>query len=236
MLDIQNLRAGYGSIEALHGVSLKVEDQEIVTVLGPNGAGKSTLLKAIVGLIEVRQGSISFDGHQINGMRPEGILSRGLTLVPEGRGIFDGLTVLENLLIGAYLEKDQNEIDERVTMVGKRFPVLAERHNQMGVTLSGGEQQQLAIARALMSVPKMLLLDEPSLGLAPNLVENVMDLLRELRQDGLTILLVEQNTHQALKVSDRAYVMTSGTIRAEGPSSEFREKGLELERAYLGDE
>lgn len=234
MLEVQNLTAGYGPVDVLRGMSLKVSAGEIVAVLGPNGAGKSTLLKTLVGLIVARQGRVLFEGESIIGMSPEDILGRGMALVPEGRGIFAGLTVMENVTIGAYLERDQKKKDDRLAMVFERFPVLAKRHRQMGVTLSGGEQQQLAIARALMSGPRMLLLDEPSLGLAPNLVLAVMDLLRQLRRDGLTVLLVEQNIHQALEVADRVYVMASGTIQVEGDSRELKERGLELEGAYLG--
>lgn len=234
MLEVQDLTAGYGPLDVLHKIALHVEVGEIVAVLGPNGAGKSTLLKTLVGLIEPRRGTVRFDGQPITGMSPEQILSRGLALVPEGRGIFAGLTVFENLQVGAYLERSQKAIADRLAKVYERFPVLEQRHAQMAVTLSGGEQQQLAIARALMSGPRMLMLDEPSLGLAPGLVQKVMDLLQELRQDGLTVLLVEQNIHQALKVSDRVYVVASGAIQFEGVSAEFREKGLELEQAYLG--
>ncbi len=234
MLEVQDLTAGYGPVDVLHEIALHVEAGEIVAVLGPNGAGKSTLLKTLVGLVEPRRGTVRFSGQPITGMSPEQILSRGLALVPEGRGIFAGLTVFENLKVGAYLERSQKAIADRLARVYERFPVLEQRHAQMAVTLSGGEQQQLAIARALMSGPRMLMLDEPSLGLAPSLVQKVMDLLQELRQDGLTVLLVEQNIHQALKVSDRVYVMASGAIQFEGISAEFREKGLELEQAYLG--
>jgi branched-chain amino acid transport system ATP-binding protein len=234
MLEIDELDAGYAAVDVLHGISIQVEAGEIVAILGPNGAGKSTLLKTIVGLIPARKGEIRFDGKEINGLSPEAILGRGLALVPEGREIFTGLTVLENLQVGAYLEPDQKEVARRIADISERFPVLSDRQSQIGVTLSGGEQQQLAIGRALMSAPKMLMLDEPSLGLAPGLVKAVMDLLREIRDDGLTVLLVEQNIHQALEISDRVYVMASGRIQFEGDAVEFRERGLELERAYLG--
>lgn len=234
MIETQELIAGYGPVNVLQKVSINVKPKEIVAVIGPNGAGKSTLLKALVGLIEPRFGTIRYDGKPITGVTPEKALLLGLALVPEGRGILSGLTVYENLLIGAYIEKNKKIISERISDVYARFPVLAERSSQTAVTLSGGEQQQLAIARALMSAPKMLMLDEPSLGLAPNLVQKVMDLLCELRTDGITVLLVEQNITQALAISDRVYVMSTGKILFEGPSAKFIGKNEELEQAYLG--
>lgn len=234
MLEVQSLTAGYGSVDVLHQISLHVDAGEIVAVLGANGAGKSTLLRTLVGLLHPRLGSVRFEGQGIDREPPENILRRGVALVPEGRRIFVGLTVLENLLMGAYLEPRRAVIEERCSDIYKRFPVLEERRHQLGETLSGGEQQQLAIARALMSQPRMLLLDEPSLGLAPGLVHTVMGLLRDLREDGLTVLLVEQNVQEALKVADRVYVMASGTIQIEGDAAELKAGGLELERAYLG--
>lgn len=236
MLKVQDLTAGYTAGDVLHEISLHVDNSEIVAILGPNGAGKSTLLRTLVGLLRPRRGSVWFEGQRIDGENPENILERGIALVPEGRRIFAGLTVLENLLMGAYLESKREMIEERWSDMYRRFPVLAERRHQTGETLSGGEQQQLAIARALMSGPRMILLDEPSLGLAPSLVHTVMQLLRELREDGLTVLLVEQNIHEALELADRAYVMMSGTIRIEGTSAELRARGLELKQAYLGED
>lgn len=233
MIETQGLVAGYGSVDVLQGISIKVDIGEIVAIIGPNGAGKSTLLKTIIGLLEPRLGTIIYDGKPMIGITPEKALKRSLALVPEGRGILSGLTVYENLLIGAYIEKDRKIISERISNVYTRFPILEKRSAQIAVTLSGGEQQQLAIARALMSAPKMLMLDEPSLGLAPNLVQKVMDLLCELRLDGLTVLLVEQNTQQALAISDRVYVMSMGKIQFEGPSAKFIGKTEELEQAYL---
>lgn len=234
MLLVEDLTAGYGPVDVLRGISLHVAHGEIVAVVGPNGAGKSTLLKTLVGLVEPRRGTVYFAGKTIKGLPPERILARGLALVPEGRGIFAGLSVLENLKVGAYLEGDQQQIEKRLDYIYGRFPVLSRRKLQSAITLSGGEQQQLAIARALMSGPQMLMLDEPSLGLAPNLVHSVMELLTELRQEGLTVLLVEQNIQQALAVSDRVYVMASGAVQLEGRSRELRERGLELEKTYLG--
>jgi branched-chain amino acid transport system ATP-binding protein len=234
MLEVDSLTVGYGSGDVLHGVSLHVDAGEIVAVLGANGAGKSTLLRTLVGILHPRRGAVRFEGEKIDRDPPEKILRRGIALVPEGRRIFVGLTVLENLLMGAYREPRRAIIEERRADIYKRFPVLEERRHQLGETLSGGEQQQLAIARALMSQPRMLLLDEPSLGLAPALVHAVMRLLQDLREDGLTVLLVEQNVQEALKVADRVYVMTSGAIQIEGHAAELRAGGLELERAYLG--
>ena len=235
MLKVNNITAGYGAADVLRQVQLHVDSGEIVALLGANGAGKSTLLKIITGLLKPRQGSVLFEEQQIDGKRPEDILRLGIACVPERRRIFAGLTVLENLRMGAYIESRREVIEEMLTAVHKRFPVLLERSRQMGETLSGGEQQQLAIARALMSQPRLLLLDEPSIGLAPNLVQSVMGFLQDLRQDGQTILLVEQNIHQALEIADRAYVMASGRIEVEGSASELRERGLELEQTYLGD-
>lgn len=200
-----------------------------------NGAGKSTLLGIVSGLLKPRNGSVWFEEQQIDGDPPEDILKRGIATVPERRRIFAGLTVQENLRMGAYIERKQEVIEEMLATVYKRFPVLQARSGQKGETLSGGEQQQLAIARALMSRPRLLLLDEPSIGLAPKLVQNVMDLLQDLREDGLTILLVEQNIHEALAIADRAYVMASGRIEVEGTASDLRERGLELEESYLGE-
>jgi branched-chain amino acid transport system ATP-binding protein len=234
MLEVRGLTAGYGPVEVLHEISLRVDAGEIVAVLGPNGAGKSTLLRTLVGLLRPRRGEVWFDGQQIDGQAPEDILRLGIGLVPEGRRVFQGLTVLENLRMGAYLERRREAVDERLSSAFEQFPVLAERRHQMAGTLSGGEQQQLAIARALMSRPTMILLDEPSLGLAPVLVAEVFDLIQDLRRDGLTIMLVEQSIHQALEVSDRAYVLASGSIQLEGTAAELRATGLQMEKAYLG--
>lgn len=235
MLEVKTITAGYGSANVLHDVQLHVNTGEIVAVLGANGAGKSTLLGIISGLLQPRGGSVWFEEQRIDGERPEDILKRGIACVPERRRIFAGLTVKENLRMGAYIERDKEIIEERLEAIYKRFPVLSARSRQMGETLSGGEQQQLAIARALMSQPRLLLLDEPSIGLAPNLVQVVMDLLLDLREDGQTILLVEQSIHEALEIANRAYVMASGKIEVEGTASELRERGLELEQSYLGE-
>lgn len=235
MLQIRDLVVNYGPIEVLHGISLTAEEGEIVSILGPNGAGKSTLLHTVVGLLRPQRGGISYQARRINGRSPEDNLAHGIALVPEGRRIFARLTVLENLRAGAYLVRNKRVIQERLAFVFQRFPVLAERHAQLGGTLSGGQQQTLAIGRALMSHPQLLLLDEPSLGLAPLLVEDIFDLIRQLRDNGLTIILVEQNAHQALEISDRAYILAAGQVRAEASANELQQKGFDLERAYLGD-
>jgi len=234
VLEIKTLSAGYGSADVLHDMQLHVDAGEIVALLGANGAGKSTLLRTIVGLLRPRQGSVWFEGRQIAGERPEDIVKWGISCVPERRRIFAGLTVQENLRMGAYAERRKEVVEERLAAIYKRFPVLLERRRQMGETLSGGEQQQLAIARALMSEPRLLLLDEPSMGLAPHMVQLVVDLLRDLRERGLTVFLVEQNVHEALRLADRAYVMASGRVELEGSASDLKERGLELEESYLG--
>lgn len=235
MLNISGLTSGYGPVEVLHGLSLYINKGEIVAVIGPNGAGKSTLLKTIVGLISPQNGSILFQDRSIERQPPEYVLDRGIALVPEGRRVFAGLTVLENLHMGAYLERDSSRKKKQIDYIYDLFPRLEERHQQLSGTLSGGEQQQLAIARALMSRPKMLLLDEPSLGLAPVIVEVVIDLINSLRKEGLTIILVEQNIHQALEISDRAYVLVNGSIRMSGSASQLLETGVDMEKAYLGE-
>ncbi|MCB0212122.1 MAG: ABC transporter ATP-binding protein [Anaerolineae bacterium] len=235
MLHIRDLVVNYGPVEVLHGISLNVDKGEIVAVLGPNGAGKSTLLRTVVGLLRPQRGEIIHQSMRIDGRSPEDNLATGIALVPEGRRIFSRLTVLENLRAGAYLQRNKRAVEESLAFVFEQFPILAERQAQLGGTLSGGQQQMLAIARALMSQPKMMLLDEPSLGLAPLLVSDILELIQHLRDDGLTIVLVEQNAHQALEISDRAYVLASGRVQAAGSAQEFQEGGLDLERAYLGD-
>ena len=234
MLNISDLTSGYGPIEVIHNLSLNVNQGEIVAVLGPNGAGKSTLLKTIVGLIPPQNGAIVFQDRPIERQTPERVLEYGIALVPEGRRVFAGLTVQENLQMGAYLEREAARIKDRIEYTFELFPRLRDRRRQLAGTMSGGEQQQLAIARALMSSPKMLLLDEPSLGLAPVIVEVVIDLINSLRKDGLTIILVEQNIHQALEISDRAYVLVNGSIKLSGDAGELLETGLDMEKAYLG--
>jgi branched-chain amino acid transport system ATP-binding protein len=215
MLSIAGLRAGYGKIEVLHDVGLTIEQGRIVTLIGANGAGKTTLLKTISGLIRPTAGTIDFEGESIVRRPPHKIVVRGLSHVPEGRAILKRMTVFDNLRMGAYVRSDK-DIGSDIDAVFARFPVLAERRGQMAGTLSGGEQQMLAIGRALVARPRLLLLDEPSLGLAPKIVTRIFQTLRELKQEGKTILLVEQNARQALQVADRGYVMERGRIVLSG--------------------
>jgi branched-chain amino acid transport system ATP-binding protein len=233
LLEVEGLAVSYGPIRAVRGVSLTVEQGEIVTLLGANGAGKSTSLQAIVGLLPIQQGQIRFDGSAIGGEAAERIVRRGLTLTPEGRRIFAPLTVEENLRIGAASEPDRAEIQRRWNQMMELFPILAQRKRQLAGTLSGGEQQQLAIARSLMSGPRLLLLDEPSLGLAPQVVELIFDLIGRLRALGITILLVEQNVHQALDIADRGYVISGGQTVLSGTAAELR-NSPDVQKAYMG--
>ncbi|MBX3094022.1 MAG: ABC transporter ATP-binding protein [Cryobacterium sp.] len=233
LLDVRGLVAGYGPITVLHELSLHVGRGEIVAILGANGAGKSTLLQALVGMIRPTAGAVAFDGHDVNGNSPEQIVRRGMTLVPEGRRIFSKLSVMENLRMGAYSRRDRAVALEQMDRYFELFPVLADRRNQAAGTLSGGEQQQLAICRALLSNPSLLLLDEPSLGLAPVIVDKVFELIATLRDEtGLTIVLVEQSVVDALEIADRAYVLSNGRFTAEGTSEQIAE--LDLEANYLG--
>jgi len=234
MLVVDHLEVRYGMIPALHGVTLKVPTGSIVTLIGANGAGKSTLLRAISGLVAPHVGSILLEGSEIAGHPAHTIVGRGLAHVPEGRLVFPDLTVRENLMMGAYLRRDRKEIIGDLEWVGEFFPRLRERISQLAGTLSGGEQQMLAIGRALMGRPKCLLLDEPSLGIAPLLVETIFTRLVDLnRERGMTMLLVEQNASLALRVSDYAYVLETGRIHLEGPSAEIRNRP-EVQAAYLG--
>jgi branched-chain amino acid transport system ATP-binding protein len=217
---------------AIREVSLEVAPGEIVAALGPNGAGKTTLLRTLAGALKPQRGSVVFDGGALTGLAPEAVVRRGVALVPEGRHVFPHLTVQENLTIGGIARTDHDELRADTERWLARFPILGERAGQFAGTLSGGEQQQLAIARALMSRPRMLLLDEPSLGLAPIFVDRIFELIEELRADGVTVLLVEQNVHRALEVADRAYVLSVGSVVASGPTDQLVEG--ELERSYLG--
>ncbi|WP_313163475.1 ABC transporter ATP-binding protein [Sedimentibacter sp.] len=231
MLEIKNLQVNYGGISAVKGITLSVPEKSIVTLIGANGAGKSTTLRTIAGLVKPRSGEITFLGENIIGMDTINIVAKGITLVPEGRRVFANLTVLENLKIGAYLQK--NNIDDDILRVYDLFPRLKERSWQLAGTLSGGEQQMLAVGRALMAKPKLIMMDEPSLGLAPLIVNDIFDIIKEINKSGTTILLIEQNANKALKVADYGYVLETGNIKMEG-------KGLDLlqdERvkdAYLG--
>jgi branched-chain amino acid transport system ATP-binding protein len=231
MLKITNLKVNYGGIEAVKGISFEVPDKSIVTLIGANGAGKSTTLRTISGLVKPGKGKIEFDGEDITGKTPEKIVSLGITMVPEGRKIFPDLTVLENLRIGAYLRKDK--LDDDIEWVYSLFPRLRERSWQMGGTLSGGEQQMLAVGRALMSRPKLMMMDEPSLGLAPIIVRGIFDIIREINKQGITILLIEQNANMALQIADIGYVMETGRITMSGPGKELL-KNEDVKAAYLG--
>jgi branched-chain amino acid transport system ATP-binding protein len=234
MLEIKDLKVSYGAINALHGISLSVQKGEIVTLIGANGAGKSTTLRAISGLVKAQSGSIVYEGRSIAGLPAHEIVKRGLSHVPEGRMIFANLTVLENLKMGAYLQTDQAVIAREMDYVFSIFPRLQERVQQVAGTLSGGEQQMLAIGRALMSRPKFLMLDEPSLGIAPLLVKTIFEKIVEInRQQGITILLVEQNANRALEISQRGYVLETGQILLQDDSAALK-KNPQVKSAYLG--
>ena len=234
MLAVSDVRTNYGPIQALKGVSLEVKRGEVVAVIGPNGAGKSTLLKTICGVLAPGAGQVVYEGTRIEGKEPAVLCSRGLVLVPEGRGIFARMSVYENLLLGVYNRRASSaDIARDIEGVLTRFPVLAERRNKPASVLSGGEQQMLAVGRALVAKPKLLLMDEPSLGLAPLLVQHVFDIILELQEEGLTILLVEQNAKQALQVADRAYVLETGRVVFSGDAEDLL-LSQEVQKAYLG--
>jgi len=230
---LENVHVRYGAIAALRGVSLRVNQGEMVGLIGVNGAGKTTTLMTIAGVLKPTQGAITFAGQSIVGQSPEEIVRKGIALVPEGRRIFPGLTVRENLRLGAAIRTDRAEIQRDIDEMCTRFPILGERLKQPGGTLSGGEQQQLAIARGLMSRPSLLMLDEPSLGLAPMLVAEMFELVAQLRETGVTILLVEQNVERTLEIADRAYLVNTGQVEFEGPPEELRQR-VDMVSAYLG--
>ncbi|HYG80087.1 MAG TPA: ABC transporter ATP-binding protein [Pyrinomonadaceae bacterium] len=234
MLTLENISVSYGAIRALKGVSMRVEQGEVVTLIGANGAGKTTTLRTVTGLLTPTEGRIVFEGQEISGKPTHQLVARGISMSPEGRGVFANLTVRENLQMGAYLKKNKVEIAEDLERGFRMFPRLKEREAQKAGTLSGGEQQMLAMARALMSRPRLLLLDEPSLGLAPLVVHTIFEAIDEIRGEGTTILLVEQNAHAALKHSDRAYVLETGRIVMEGPSKELA-ADPRIKEAYLGE-
>src|SRR3979409_1051008 len=234
MLVLNNVSVNYGAIEALRGVSMRVEKGEVVTLIGANGAGKTTTLKTITGLLEPRQGRVVFEGEEIGGKPTHKLVARGISMSPEGRGVFANLTVRENLQMGAYLQKNRAQIAADMERCFKMFSRLKERENQKAGTLSGGEQQMLAMGRALMSRPRLLLLDAPSRGLAPLVVHTIFEAIDEIRSKGTTILLVEQNAHAALHHSDRAYVLETGSITLEGPSAELA-ADPRIKEAYLGE-
>ena len=233
LLEVNNLNVYYGAIHALQGVSFNVEEGEIVTIIGANGAGKSTTLNTICGLLRPREGSVQFRGQGLTGMPADGIVKLGISQVPEGRKIFANMTVLENLEMGAFSRTDKAEIQTSMQAVFKRFPRLKERLGQLGGTLSGGEQQMLAMGRGLMSNPAMLLLDEPSMGLAPILVEEIFSIIAEINAQGTSILLVEQNANMALQIANRAYVLETGRVVLEGSAGEVLANPQVIE-AYLG--
>ncbi len=234
LLKVSDLRVGYGGIEALKGISFSVEEGQIVTLIGANGAGKSTTLRSISGIVPIRGGKIEFDGEDITGMDPQRIVSRGIALVPEGRRVFANLTVLENLKIGAYLRKDEAAIERDIQHVYEFFPRLKERHWQMAGTLSGGEQQMLAVGRATMAKPKLMMMDEPSLGLAPLVVKDIFEIIRQLSAEGITILLIEQNANAALRAAHYGYVLETGSISIAGEGRALLEDPR-VRDAYLGE-
>ena len=233
LLNVDNVTVSYGGVRALRGISCQVEEGEIVALIGANGAGKSTTLKAICGLVRPQSGTITYNKKVLNKMPPHKIVSMGISQVPEGRRVFTRLTVLENLEMGGYTRKKAGEVKDSIKNVFKRFPRLEERKSQLAGTLSGGEQQMLAMGRALMSRPRLLLLDEPSMGLAPMLVHEIFSIILEINQAGTTILLVEQNANMALSIANRAYVLETGEIVLSGSASEMADNP-DVRKAYLG--
>lgn len=233
MLKIENLRVSYGGIHALRGISLDVPDGKIVTLIGANGAGKSTMLRTISGLVKAEAGSITYNGEELLGQPIHKIIGAGIAQVPEGRRVFADLTVLENLKIGAYLRTDKGEIEKDIQWVYSLFPRLQERNWQLAGTLSGGEQQMLAVGRALMSRPQVMMMDEPSLGLAPLVVQDIFRIIQEINKQGVTILLIEQNANMALKIADMAYVLETGHITLSGTGAELL-ANESVKEAYLG--
>jgi len=233
ILTVDAVHAGYGRISILHGVSLTMRTGEVVSIIGPNGAGKSTVLKTIVGLLTPQRGQVRFDGEVLNGFRPDEVLRRGLAYVPQGHLIFPQMTVLENLEMGAFIERDRARVEQGMERVYQLFPLLRERRKQQARTLSGGEQQMLAIGRALMTQPRLMLLDEPSLGLSPLMLGLLFDRLAELKAAGMTMLIVEQNAVESLALSNRGYVLELGQNRFEGPGPALL-ADAEVKRLYLG--
>ncbi len=233
MLKVENLQVAYGGIEALRGIDLEVPDSKIVTLIGANGAGKSTTLRTISGLVKAKAGSVTYDGVELLGKPINQVLEAGIAQVPEGRRVFANLTVLENLQAGAYLRKDKDGIEKDLKWVYELFPRLQERSWQLAGTLSGGEQQMLAVGRGLMSRPKVLMMDEPSLGLAPLVVQGIFEIIREINRQGVTILLIEQNANMALKTADLAYVLETGRITMSGTGAELL-ADESVKEAYLG--
>ncbi len=234
LLEIKDLEVNYGVIKAIKGVSFDVNEGEIIALIGANGAGKTTILHTITGLIQAKKGSIVFDGKELTKTPPHKIVSMGMAHVPEGRRIFQQLSVLENLKLGAYTRKDKSEIASTLKMVYERFPRLEERKDQVAGTLSGGEQQMLAMGRALMSKPRIILMDEPSMGLSPLLVSEIFDIIKVINESGTTVLLVEQNAKKALSIADRAYVLETGNITLSGDAKDLI-NDESVKKAYLGE-
>ena len=234
MLKVTDLKVYYGVIQAIKGISFEVNEGEVIALIGANGAGKTTILHTITGLVEAKSGTVEFEGTNITKMPGHKIVTLGMAHVPEGRRVFSELTVLENLRMGAYTRKDKNEVENSLKMVYERFPRLEERKNQLAGTLSGGEQQMLAMGRALMSHPKIILMDEPSMGLSPIFVNEIFDNIKEVSAGGTTVLLVEQNAKKALSIADRAYVLETGKIVLEGDAKELM-NDESVKKAYLGE-
>ena len=234
MLEVKDLQVYYGMIQAIKGISFEVNQGEVIALIGANGAGKTTILHTVTGLIAPKAGSIVFEGQDITKVPAHKIVSMGMAHVPEGRRVFAQLSVYDNLKMGAYTRKDKNEIEESLEMVYKRFPRLEERKNQMAGTLSGGEQQMLAMGRALMSKPKIILMDEPTMGLSPIFVNEIFDIIQEVSASGTTVLLVEQNAKKALSIADRAYVLETGTIALDGDAKVLMNDDS-IKKAYLGE-
>lgn len=234
MLEIKDLEVYYGMIQAIKGVSFEVDKGEVIALIGANGAGKTTILHTITGLLAPKKGTVTFEGQNITKVPGHKIVSMGMAHVPEGRRVFANLTVLQNLKLGAYTRKDKKEIDETLEMIYKHFPRLEERKNQLAGTLSGGEQQMLAMGRALMSKPQIILMDEPSMGLSPIFVNEIFDIIKEVSKSGTTVLLVEQNAKKALSIADRAYVLETGNIVMEGKADTLLNDDS-VKKAYLGE-
>ncbi len=234
LLEVKDLQVNYGVIRAIKGISFEVNEGEIVSLIGANGAGKTTTMQSIMGLIPIKGGTVTYDGKVINKIPGHKLISMGMSQVPEGRRVFQELTVYENLIMGAYTQKNKKQVKEDIEAVYTRFPRLQERKNQIAGTLSGGEQQMLAMGRAIMSRPKLLMLDEPSMGLSPLLVDQVFEIIKDFHNSGTTVLLVEQNAKKALSISDRAYVLETGNITFEGKGEELL-NNEEVKKAYLGE-
>ena len=234
LLEIKDLEVSYGIIKAIKGISFDVNEGEVIALTGANGAGKTTILHTITGLITADRGTVQFEGKEITKVPAHKIVGMGMAHVPEGRRVFANLTVLQNLKMGAYTRKDKNEIEQTLETVYTRFPRLKERHNQMAGTLSGGEQQMLAMGRALMSHPKIILMDEPSMGLSPIFVNEIFDIIQSVSASGTTVLLVEQNARKALSIADRAYVLETGNVVLEGKADELLHNDA-IKKAYLGE-